>query len=385
MSIIKFEKFRHKDLDCIAIKFEYNFEVKEYIKQFPTVRWSKTHRTFYIPYNFKTLKELKIFLIEKGYSFHEKAEVPVINLNNSPISPFLNLEKRNIYEHFLKFLEGKRYSKSTVNTYGHFVYEFLKFTKDKPINDIDENDVRYYLEWAVKTLNYSLSSHRQIVSALKHFSFFYPACSINTENIYMPKKDKKLPTVLNIEEILTLIECTKNLKHRAIITMLYASGLRIGELINLELKDFDFNRNQLHVRNAKGRKDRYTTIAKSLHPLLKNYHLTYKPKIYFIENPNGGKYSPNSVRSFLKKNSKIAGIKKTVTPHSLRHSYATHLLEQGTDIRYIQELLGHSRTETTMIYTHVTKKELREIRSPLDNALNNISLRNNNDKKQLLS
>ena len=224
-----------------------------------------------------------------------------------------------------------------------------------------------------------------MVSGFKHFAYFYPACSINVEKIYMPRKDKKLPTILSVEEILQLLQCTKNLKHRVVIAMLYGSGLRIGEIINLKLSDFDFKRKQLHIKNAKGRKDRYTTIAESLFPLLKNYHSTYKPKVYFIENPRGGRYSPESVRAFLRKSTKAAGITKTVTPHTLRHSYATHMLEQGTDIRYIQELLGHARPETTMIYTHVSRKDLQQINSPLDNAIKKLSLRDNSNKKLTIS
>lgn len=224
-----------------------------------------------------------------------------------------------------------------------------------------------------------------MVSGFKHFAYFYPACSIDTDKIYMPKKDKKLPIVLSIEEVFSLLQSTKNLKHRAVIAMLYGSGLRIGEIINLKLSDFDFKRKQLHIKNAKGRKDRYTTIAESLFPLLKNYHNTYTPKIYFIENPKGGRYSAESIRAFLRKSTKAAGITKTVTPHTLRHSYATHMLEQGIDIRYIQELLGHSRPETTMIYTHVTRKDLQQIKSPLDNAIKKLSLQDNSDKKITIS
>ena len=119
--------------------------------------------------------------------------------------------------------------------------------------------------------------------------------------------------------------------------------------------------------------------------LLKNYHNTYNPKVYFIENPKGGKYSPESIRAFVRKSVKLAGITKTVTPHTLRHSYATHLLEQGTDIRYIQELLGHSRPETTMIYTHVTRKDLQQINSPLDNAIKKLSLRDNSNTNLTIS
>jgi site-specific recombinase XerD len=224
-----------------------------------------------------------------------------------------------------------------------------------------------------------------MVSSFKHFAYFYPACSINVDKINMPKKDKKLPIVLSIEEVLLLLQSTKNMKHRVTIAMLYASGLRVGEIINLKLSDFNFNRKQLHIKNAKGRKDRYTTIAESLFPLIKNYYNTYKPKVYFIENPKGGKYSPESIRAFLRQSTKIAEINKNITPHSLRHSYATHMLEQGIDIRYIQELLGHSRPETTMLYTHVARKDLQEIKSPLDNVIKKLSLQDNSNKKIIIS
>jgi len=295
----------------------------------------------------------------------------------------LNEEKTLVYCHFLEYLKGKRLSDSSIASYGGFIVEFLRFTETKPVDDLDETDVRYYIEWAVKTLNYAVSTHRQMVSAFKHFAYFYPACSINIDHIFMPKKDRKLPIVLSIKEVLLIIQKTKNLKHRTIIAMLYGSGLRVGELIHLKLSDFDFNRKQLHIKNAKGRKDRYTTIAESIFPLLKNYHNTYNPKNFFVENPKGGKYSPESIRAFLRKSTKAAGITKTVTPHTLRHSYATHMLEQGTDIRYIQELLGHSRPETTMIYTHVTRKDLQQIRSPLDTALKKLSLQDNSNKNLL--
>ncbi|KAA5824205.1 tyrosine-type recombinase/integrase [Algibacter amylolyticus] len=388
MTSITLEPLTHNSKSCVAIKFPYNFKTKEYIKTFNGVYWSKTHRTFYIYYDEVRLEDLKNHITKGGLALINTGKnetVPRYRKGAKIELAPLNEEKTLVYRHFLKFLKGKRFSDSTIASYGGFILEFLRFTGQKPVNDLNENDVRHYIEWAVSTLNYAISTHRQIVSSITHFAYFYPACSINTEKIYMPKKDKKLPVVLSIEEVLLLIQVTKNLKHRAIIAMLYGSGLRIGELIELKLSDFDFKRKQLYVKNGKGRKDRYTTIAESLFPLLKNYHNTYKPKVYFIENPKGGTYSAQSIRSFLKRSVELAGINKAVTPHSLRHSYATHMLEQGIDIRYIQELLGHSRPETTMIYTHVTRKDLQEIKSPLDNVVKKLSLQDNNDKKLTIS
>ena len=382
MNLITLEPLTHNSQSCIAIKFEYNFEIKEYLKNFKGVYWTKTHRTFYIYYDEVRLENLKTYIKEKGLRFLDKQ-----NTNSIPrfskgikleLKP-LNEEKNLVYRHFLNYLKGKRFSKSTIAAYGGFILEFLRFTESKPVNNLNEIDVRQYIEWTVEKLNYAISTHRQMVSGFKHFAYFYPACAIDVDKIYMPKKDRKLPVVLSIEEILSILQSTINLKHRTVIAMLYGSGLRISELINLKLSDFDFNRKQLYIKNSKGRKDRYATIAESLFPLLKNYHNTYKPKDYFIENPKGGKYSQESVRAFLKKSTKAAGITKVVTPHTLRHSYATHMLEQGTGIRHIQELLGHSRPETTMIYTHVTRKDLEQISSPLDTAVKKLSLRDNSN------
>ena len=149
--------------------------------------------------------------------------------------------------------------------------------------------------------------------------------------------------------------------------------------------DFHVERKQLVVKSGKGRKDRYVSLADSFLPLLSNYYYSYKPKVYFVEGQKGGKYSPEAVRQFLRKSCAKAGIKKPVSPHTLRHSYATHLLENGVDIRYIQSLLGHARPETTMIYTHVKRKDLMEIQNPLDIALQKINTTDNQKEKLLLS
>ena len=379
MTTITLQPFLHNKKSCIGLKFRYNFEAKEVIKKMDGVRWTKTHRCFYIFYTKNNLASIKKTLKLNGFKIDDQTkELPKIK---HKVKPYLTFEKTKVHQEFIKSLEGKRMSASTVKIYGGFVYQFLNFTGNKPAKLLDATDVRLYIEWAVGALNYSVSTHRQLVSALRQFAYLYPACAINPEAIFMPSKDKKLPVILSLDEVLNLIQVTKNLKHRVIISMLYASGLRIGELLNLKLIDFDFKRNLLHIRGAKGRKDRYTNIAQRLHPMLKNYYRTYKPKQYFIEGPKGGPYSAASVRSFLRRSCKLAGIKKTITPHSLRHCYATHLLEHGTDIRYIQELLGHSRPETTMIYTRVTKKELRHIKSPLDFDENKLYLPHNHDKK----
>ncbi|WP_232735131.1 tyrosine-type recombinase/integrase [Olleya sp. Bg11-27] len=170
-----------------------------------------------------------------------------------------------------------------------------------------------------------------------------------------------------------------------IIALLYSAGMRISELIHLKIEHLHIDRHQILIKNAKGRKDRFVSIAKSILPLLENYLLSYKPQIYLIEGQKGGKYSDSSIRQFLNKSCKLAQINFTVTPHTLRHTYATHLLEQGVGLRHIQELLGHSRPETTMIYTHVARKDLLDITSPLDNAVNQLRKNQNAEQKLRIS
>lgn len=277
--------------------------------------------------------------------------------------------QRRILNGFYIYLKGKRYSDRTVTIYSFAVADFIDFHKSRTIDSLTNRDVELYIESIYLKRKFSISKQRQFVSALKLFKQYYPSIVIDDLELVRPKRDKQLPTILSSHEVIEIIRATKNLKHRAIIGLLYSCGLRISELLNLKIRDIDFQREQLVVKNSKGRKDRYVILAKTLMPLLLNYLNTYRPKEFVVEGQQGGKYAAESVRHFLRRSCEAAGITKRVTPHTLRHSYATHLLENGTDIRYIQSLLGHAKPETTMIYTHVAKKDLLAIKSPLDIAV----------------
>jgi len=179
------------------------------------------------------------------------------------------------------------------------------------------------------------------------------------------KKPITLPSVLSIKEISKILHVTKNIKHKTILLLIYSAGLRLGELLNLKIGDIDSESMKIHVRQGKGKKDRYIMLSENMLKL-REYYKIYKPKEFIIEGQHGGKYSPKSVQSVFKSSLKKAGIKKKATVHTLRHSFATHLLDEGTDIRYIQELLGHKRLETTQIYTHVSSYSINKIKSPAD-------------------
>ena len=212
----------------------------------------------------------------------------------------------------------------------------------------------------------SVSYQDQCISGIKQFIAF-KKLTIEDIDIKRPNKDKKLPTVLSKLEVKSILDATKNLKHKTLLSLVYSAGLRIGEALNIRPDDIDIERGLIHIKSAKGRKDRYTLLAPSLVPLLQAYLNHYTPKHFLFEGRNGETYTQVSARQVLKKALRLAGIKKYATLHTLRHSFATHLLEGGTDIRYIQELLGHNSPKTTMIYTHVSSTNLSEIKNPFDN------------------
>lgn len=357
-----------------GIQFKYHAGVKAYVKKFPGVRWSQTLKIFYIP--FSREGNQKLFRYLRRGNFHvdftdlqaepsQGIKTKAAGLPKPGLSPE-NLKRLHQYQ---SYLEGLRLSPNTVQTYGFFIQRFLEYIGEKPLSGIDNTCVRHFVEELVSRKQYGISSHRQLIGAIKHFSGLFAEAQIDNPQLVRPKRSRTLPTVLSQEEVMRLLQRTPNLKHRAILALLYSAGLRISELLQLELRDLDPERRQIQVRQGKGRKDRYVVLAESMVPLLLNYLNSYRPRRYVVEGEGGGTYSGSSVRAFLRRSCRRAGIRKQVTPHTLRHSYATHLIENGVNLRHVQELLGHSKPETTMIYTHVARRDLLQIRSPLDDAV----------------
>ena len=369
---ILLKKVIHRNKIQLLLLFTFNTEIKNILNNIGGYYWSKTLRGWYTEFNSENISLLKGVLNDK---VNFKLDPSVYNkLKVKPIRKKREISEQNkqVIRLYVKYLKGKCYSESTIKTYFTFIADFFNYIEDTPISTISNRTVELFIEDVFVPRNYSVSTYRQFISAIKLFKAFYPECDINEINLKRPKKSKLLPTVLSKEEIIDLLRCTKNLKHRAVLAMIYSAGFRISELLNLELKHIDIDRRQLIIKNSKGRRDRNIILAESFIPLLINYTNTYRPIIYFVEGKPSKKYSAESIRSFLRKSCKIANITKHVTPHTLRHSYATHLLENGIDLRYIQELLGHAKPETTMIYTHVSKKDLLKIESPLDLALKSL-------------
>jgi integrase/recombinase XerD len=374
MKKITLSSKKYKDVECIFISFDYDSEIIQTLKNKTAARWSNSNKAWYIPFSNKHKEQL--FHLFQNYSIVNKIKETHLELNN---------EQKDFLNGYYLFLKGKRYCMSTVKTYTFFIAQFINLYPDVDFKQLTNIHVRKFIETIFIKRKYSISTQRQFISAVKLLTDYYPEISINNLELTRPKKSKKLPVVLSKEEVVFIIRATKNLKHRAIITLLYSSGIRISELLKLKLSDINIERRQIRIANAKGRRDRYVILAENFIPLLLNYYHTYKPKTLLIENLNGNEYSASSVRKFIKKSCISAGILKNVTPHTFRHSFATHLLEDGVNLRYIQELLGHSKPETTMIYTQVTQKNLLNIKSPLDQIKLNTTQNDKLEQKFLLS
>lgn len=369
----------HRNKPQLLIKFIYNNTLINAIKRIEGVTWSRSLKSWYLE---DSKENLQLVL----NTFKDITTVHTNNISKKDVfRRNLTPDQKVLLNNFYSFLKGKRYSDSTIQTYTFFIADFVNFHTETALNELTNRHVELFIEKVFIDRNYSVSSQRQFISALKVFTTFYSSTKINDLVLERPKKSRKLPNVLSQEEVLRIVQVTKNLKHRAIIVLLYSSGLRIGEITSLKLKNIDVERRQVKIESGKGRKDRFVVLATSFLPLLLNYLTTYSPKVYFIEGSEGHRYSESSIRKFLSRSVFLAKVTKRVTPHTLRHSYATHLLENGVGLRHIQELLGHAKPETTMIYTHVAKKDLLDITSPLDTILLSLKQNDKEEQKFLLS
>ena len=265
-----------------------------------------------------------------------------------------------------RYLEEKRYSKRTCDSYLAHLVLFFKYFHDKDPLDIKEEEVSGFIDDHIIGLGYSASYQNIMISAIKiHFSL----CglrSFNTDSVERPRRSRALPKVFSKEEVMKIFSATRNNKHKMILWMIYSCGLRRSEVTNIKLTDLDAERGILHIREGKGNVDRMVPVSPKVWEKISIYIKGYNPITYLFEGQTGGKYSVESVYSVFKQSLRRAGIHKDVGVHCLRHSYATHLHESGLDIRYIQELLGHKSSRTTEIYTHVSRRNLLAIRSPIE-------------------
>lgn len=243
---------------------------------------------------------------------------------------------------------------------------FLSNFPDKKPADITTYDLEKYINSMVIDKKISQAYQKVLVGAIKLFFNELLRKNYKLNYLYPDRAEKKLPTVLDKSEVQILLSSIENLKHRAIISLIYGAGLRLSEVVELKVKDIDSKRMLIKIVQGKGKKDRYVMLSEKLLLLLREYYKKYKPKEYLFEGQTASKYSARSVQAIFKDALKKANIRKKASVHTLRHSFATHLLESGTDIRIIQQLLGHSSIKTTKIYTQVSSANIANIKSPLD-------------------
>ncbi len=273
---------------------------------------------------------------------------------------------KDTFQKFGELLQLKRYSPNTIKTYVNMVVIFQKFIGRTPIERLNKENISISIIKLIKHKNYSTASHKQLIGALNIFYRDLFNRPIDFSPIYPARKQYTLPEILSKEEVRSIIEVTTNIKHKTIIMTIYALGLRRSELINLNISDIDSKRGVVHIKKGKGSKDRIIPLSKKLLSQLRTYFKIYRPEQFLFCGAKKNKYSAASLRNIFKSSCKKASINKHVTLHSLRHAYATHLMDNGTDVRLIQELLGHNSIKTTMRYTHVTTKSIKNIKSPLD-------------------
>ena len=344
----------------IALFFRYNEDIITLVKQIEGRRWSASNRFWHIPFQENYIEVLNNI-------FKGKLEFIKTTTDKEDMKTTLKPSYEKAIIDFSDQLTLKRYSQNTMVIYKEQIIRFFKYHQGiDPFKLTDEN-VKEYLLHLLKKKNISLSYQKQVISAIKFY--FEKILGRDTKKYYfeIPRnKELKLPVVLSKNYVKKIISSTNNVKHKAILSTIYSAGLRLSEVVNLKIADIDSERKLIYIRSAKGKKDRTSILSKELILMLRKYYKEYKPKVWLFEGLETGQYSKRSVQNIFKKSLQKSKISKTATVHSLRHSFATHLLEKGDDLRYIQKILGHRSSKTTEIYTHVTSVGLNKIKSPLD-------------------
>jgi len=370
---IKIFRKSHQGNMRLFLEFAFDNELIGLVKTLPGACWSRSNKAWHIDDE----KQVVHTLLEL---FQGKAWIDYSALSRENPKPeeerlkpgrqqleILSAEDKEILAGFRSWMEHKRYSISTIKTYSEAISTFVRFIKPKSPSETTNADMVRFVHDYLLPNRLSFSYQNQVINAAKLFYRKVYSREMNIEQLERPLREHRLPNVLSKEEVGALLAAHGNVKHRTMLSLIYACGLRRSELLNLKPADIESNRGLLIIRNSKGRKDRVIPISGKVIEMLHTYYNTYKPAIWMFEGQCAGEqYSEQSLQSVLKQAIAKTKISKPVTLHWLRHSYATHLLEAGTDLRFIQELLGHKSSKTTEIYTHVSTTSLQKIKSPFD-------------------
>lgn len=407
MKKVVLQPLQHRGMECIGIYFEKSPQLNGAIQKHAGARWSQNHQCWYLPlskehYNklafaLKGLTEidpsaLRQYLAEKKKPTAKTGRVPPAEklltlpanrktaatpgpLILSPTKKIRAIPKTGkihpVNAHVIPLLEQRikllGYSDSTKKTYVNEVSIFLKTLQHHPADTFSIQRIKDYLQYCADTLGLTENTLHSRTNALK----FYYEQVLKREKFFWdvprPRKGTQLPKVLSKEEMIRLIKAIDNVKHKTMIMLGYACGLRVSEITGLETKDLDEDRRLILIRRGKGKKDRIVSLSPVMLVMLREYLLAYKPEKYLFEGQRrGASYSSRSLQLIIDAAKTKAGIRKPGSVHMLRHSFATHLLDKGTDVVFIQKLLGHNDLKTTLRYLHVTNKDLVNILSPLE-------------------
>ena len=351
--------------------FPFNRNIYTLFSSLKNSTWDSFEKAWVIDEAAFPLDNLLAHFKDKAEFIFQEKNLESVEYKKSLLRPIHFLEplddfKKESIQTFIRYLNSKRYSSNTIEVYSDSMSTFLRYFSMIDISDISNDDLIDFNNNYILKNNFSSSFQNQVVNAVKLYFSAIQHKKMDVELIHRPRREKVLPNVLSKEEIKAILDAPYNLKHRAMLAMIYSCGLRRGELLSLTKFDIDSKRMVVIIRMAKGKKDRIVPLSPKILSLLRDYYKSYNPKEFLFEGQGGGKYSEKSLENVFKQSLLKANNKKPVTLHWLRHSYATHLLESGTDLRYIQDLLGHKSSKTTEIYTHVSTKNIQNIRSPFD-------------------
>ena len=374
---LEFEIILHPHLPdylCIILPVSLREQYLEKVKNIHGRRWNYDLMAWEVPYTQATLRFVRTYFDNQiAWNFELKSSVPE-RLEIKKDTKKIVVSKVEItakYELAVTKLEEvltlKRYSYLTIKSYKSCFRAFIMHYNDIRPRDLTRQQIDAYLLYCIREKKISESYQDSIISAIKMF-YIEAACQEGkVEKLFRPKKVEKLPSILSDSEVTALLKAPDNLKHRCMLMLVYSAGMRLGEAINLQITDIQSDINRIHIRAAKGKKDRYTLLSEKALAILREYYKVYRPVYWLFEGATGGQYSERSLQEVFTQAKVKSKVNPNATLHWLRHSFATHLLEQGIDLRYIQELLGHQSSKTTEIYTHITKKGWNGLKSPLDN------------------
>lgn len=348
---ISFKEGSHRNKKVILCYFPYNPELlKKFRAEFPYASWSRTLNAWYV---------------QDSTLYRSRLNLPLPEIGDNWLPKLYEYNKLE----FIKFrnaLTQKAFSRNTINTYLSEFAQLLILLKNNPVDTLTSDRLNSYFLYCLKVLKHSEAQVHSRMNAIKSYFRLVLRKEYLFDTVIKPKPTKPLPKVLSKQEVLKLFAVTNNIKHLIILKMGYGMGLRVSELIALKINDVDLDRKQVHIVSSKGKKDRYVNLPETLIPLYLDYLKAYQPNYYVLEGQFSKQYSIRSAQSVFRNAMQKAGINKSIGIHGLRHSYATHLLEAGTDIVFIQKLLGHSQIKTTEIYAKVSNKILSNVKSPLD-------------------